>query len=458
MKKHALGQILALCLALASFCLLPAGAAAAEQKLEFRAETCVYSISGERFVRKASPRASLDECGEDEFITLRIWVKNASGEDVTLSKPCVRIDGGEKLCWKGGVIKAGEESGFHVYHVNEHCLTPGLHTAVFYGADKALYTCRFSIGRAWSKEFRFPTEAQAAARPADRRSPYLSTWLINDSKAPYDAYCVDFKSDYIPNGTYSCVFNGYMDFSGAGESYTSVSNKGHISLYGGLQKGTEGKESNFILSFWDIYCTGKDGKETVIRPKRIYPAEETGNDAFTGEGDGAHTLLPYEWKEGRWYRMLLRCGVSPETGNTTVEQWFQDLADGEWTHTCTYDVGLKNCRFQGGVALFSENFVKEYAGEVRSLEFANVRIHTSEGWRGLTRTNNISSRVDETGVLANIYGSWQAGADANSFYMISTGVSGWGRKESTGPLTVKNLESGAPPAPPAEAEGKAAKS
>ena len=81
---------------------------------------------------------------------------------------------------------------------------------------------------------------------------------------------------------------------------------------------------------------------------------------------------------------------------------------------------------------------------MRSLEFTNVRIHTSEGWRDVTSTGPIKSRVDKTGVLADIYGSWEAGADDSTFYMISTGVPGLGRTENTGKLAVQNRESGDP--------------
>ena len=213
-----------------------------------------------------------------------------------------------------------------------------------------------------------------------------------------------------------------------------------------MQQGAEGKESNSILTIWDIYCTDKNGKKTIIHPKRTYTAEKTDIDKLIGgaEGEGSQTLLPYNWQAGRWYRMLLRCGTNEKTGNTTVEQWFQDLTTGDWTHMCTYDIGVKNVCFKGSMALFSENFLKQYAGGVRSLEFTNVRIHTSEGWKDVTSTGYIRSRVDKTGVLGDIYGSWEAGADGNTFYMISTGVPGLGRTENTGKLTVQNRESGDP--------------
>ena len=442
MKKKFVSLLLALVMCLG---LLPAGASAAQSGgLAISFETAIFSISRETFVRTLPEPASQGECGPDEYVTVCPIVKNTSGAAVTLRNVYIRIDGGEELRWaKDITLEPGKSVRLHVYHSNEKYLTPGLHTAALYAGDALLASGRFSIGRDWPEIFKFPSEEQAAARPADRRSPYLSTWLSVDSDVRYDAYCVDFKSDHIPYGTYSAVFNGYMDYSSLKEQYVSVDNNGHISLYGGLQQGAEGKESNSILSFWDIYCTDSAGNTTVIRPKQVYSLNKTDGASFTGEGDGAHTLLPYEWKAGRWYRMLLRCGTNGKTGNTTVEQWFQDLTTGDWTHTCTYDIGVKDSSFIGSAAIFSENFLKQYAGGVRSLEFTNVRIHTDEGWRDVVSTTG-DIYLHTTGSHTNAYGSWEAGADQNTFYYISTGVPGWGRTENTGKLTVQNRESGAP--------------
>lgn len=403
--------------------------------------TAIYSISKETFIRMVPEPASQAECGEDEFVTLIINITNDSSAPVTLSNPYVKIDGGEALGWVDFTMQPGESKILHVYNENPQYLTPGLHTAVFYDSNQPLYSGRFSIGRDWFKVMKLPTKAQIAARSSDERSPYIYTWLSVGYNVRYDAYCVDFKSDYLPSGTYSSVFNGYMDYSSLKNQYTYVDNNGSISLYGGLQRTEEGTIS--ILSFWDIYCTDEAGNTTIIRPVRIYPAEKTDNDFFTGEGDGAHTLLPFEWKAGHWYRMLLLCGISKNTGNTTVDQWFQDLATDEWIHVCTYDTGIKDSCFIGNICFFSENFLRQYAGEVRSLEVANVRIHTDEGWQDVVSTTSGTS-LQTVGVHANAYGSWEAGADENSFYMITTGVSGWGRTENTGAMSIKNIESGSP--------------
>ena len=440
--KRILSLLLSLLLVVG--CGAPAVFAAQSGGLTVSFRTAVYSISKETFVRWTGERASLADCGKDEYVTVCAVISNPSGAAVTLRKPCISIDGGEKLYWGDFTLEAGKSAACHVFYANQKYLTSGLHTAAVYASDKPLGSGHFGIGRDWSKVFKFPTEKQTAARPADQRSPYVCTWLTTGKDVQYDAYCVDFKSDYLPYGTYSSLFSGYLDLSSLKEQYASVESQG-INLYGGLQLGDEGATGNSILSFWDIYCTDKNGKVTTIRPARTYTVEKTDRDGFTGvEGDGSQTLLPYEWKEGRWYRMLLQCGTSQTTGNTTVDQWFQDLTTGKWTRMCTYDLGFKSKGFTGNAALFSENFKKQYAAQVRSLEFTNVRIHTGGGWQTVESTISSGVGIQTSGAHEKAYGSWEAGADGNTFYMISTGVSGWGRQKATEALKIQSRETGSP--------------
>lgn len=413
-------------------------AQAKTEGLAFSSETCVFSCSTDKFIRKASDFSSLDECGEDEFITLLINVKNLGKSDISLSKPCISIDGGKKLYWADTTIKAGTTGYFHVFYSNVKYLTPGLHTAIFYESDKEVYSCRFNIGRKWTADFSIPDKTKLSAASTKERSPYLYSWLSIDKDTRYDAYIVDVKADYLPYGTYCCPANFYMDLSSLKKQYKEVSLDSHISGYAGLQRLDKGEGYCSIMSFWDIECTDAAGKTTTIRAERTYPAEKTSNDTFSGEGTGVHTIRPYDWQAGRWYRMLLICGTSEETGNTTVEQWILDLTTNEWTHACTYDTGVEDSCFVGTSAFFLENFLPKYAGEVRSMEVANVRIHTkSDGqWHDITTTGSIDKSSGS--------GSWQAGADKNAFYMITTGVTGQGRKEGTEKLTIQNIESGDP--------------
>lgn len=292
-------------------------------------------------------------------------------------------------------------------------------------------------GRPWAKSFAFPTDAERAACATDQRSPYVASWLKIGSDTRYDAYCADIKADYLPCGTYCSSANFMLDLSSLKKQYKSVSQDG-ISGYMGLQRLGEGEGYTSILSFWDIFCTDEAGNTIIIRPERIYPAEKTTDDYFYHEGTGSHTIQTYDWQAGRWYRTLLRCGNAEETGNTTIEQWIKDLTEDKWTHICTYDTGIPDSCFIGSSAFFLENFLSEYASEVRSMEIANIRIHTtSDGeWHDVTSTGDITKTSGS--------GSWQAGADAHSFYMITTGVGGKGSGLQPQTLTIQNTENGDP--------------
>ena len=56
------------------------------------------------------------------------------------------------------------------------------------------------------------------------------------------------------------------------------------------------------------------------------------------------------------------------------------------------------------------DFEEEYAGKVRSLEIANVRIHTDTGWKDVHSVWTGIGSSHHTEVLKDAYGSWEAGA------------------------------------------------
>lgn len=177
-KNNARIRILLACLVMALTCAcLNIVALAKTEGLAFSSETCVFSCSEDKFIRKASNFSSLDECGEDEFITLQINVKNPTKSDILLSDPCISIDGGKKLYWADASIKPGKTSSFHVFYSNVKYLTPGLHTAVFYESNEAVYSCRFHIGRKWTADFHIPDKEEMSAVSTNDRSPYLYSWL-----------------------------------------------------------------------------------------------------------------------------------------------------------------------------------------------------------------------------------------------------------------------------------------
>ena len=119
--------------------------------------------------------------------------------------------------------------------------------------------------------------------------------------------------------------------------------------------------------------------------------------------------------------MLLQCGKSPETGNTTVEQWVCDLTSGRWTKLCVYDLGFAGSCFKGDVAFFLENYISSLAGEVRSMEIRNPRICLASNGQWV---NISSAHMSSQGGKPKYEGSYAFGAEGDRFWMITSGVGG----------------------------------
>lgn len=277
----------------------------------------------------------------------------------------------------------------------------------------------FAVPDVWEERLDLPTaeEIETCNSTSTQRSPYIAGWLKNDEAARFTRYSADIKADYLPIATYCSPVNITLDYSSLKDQYTDVWNEGDIGMYAGLQR-READETNVgIMAFWDIYCKDEKGNVITSTPERVYP--ETDEDtSFDGEGEGAHTLIDYDWKPGKWYRMLIQCGTSETNGNTTVEQRVQDLETGEWTYLSKYDLGFKDIAFTGDVAVFLENFNPETSGEIRTMEMKNVRIcpEGSDEWISL----------NEGWFLQNYDypGSYNYGTDEDTFWIITTGVSG----------------------------------
>ena len=237
----------------------------------------------------------------------------------------------------------------------------------------------------WASVFPIPTPGEIAAykNPKNLRSPYLAGWLTQSDTVRFTQYSIDFKSDHAPLGTYCCLGQWFLDTSNLKSTYTNVPD--YALSYGGLQNTTvTGAEERSIFSFWDIDVKDRAGNPVKLRPKIVYPTS-TSADEFGGEGTGARYTSHYQWEESHWYRMLLQCTTDPATGNTLITQWFCDLETMAWTKICTYDTLMKGTFFKGSVAVFLENYLPQYAGQVRSMEIRNVRIFNMDtgSWQDL---------------------------------------------------------------------------
>lgn len=280
----------------------------------------------------------------------------------------------------------------------------------------------------WNKRLAFPTEQDMAARNTEKaRSPYLAGWMQIDPDTKYTQYSIDFRIDNADLGTYCSIANFRLDFEESSllSKYDKVDNNGHISGYCGVQLCESPDDKRAILSIWDTYCYDKSGKVTILKPTLEYAEKSYSkySTEFGNEGEGVHVFADYNWQEGTWYRGLLQIGTSKKTGNSTIMYYLYDIANSKWFHVCTYDLGYSGAKFKGNNCIFLENFNPAYAGSIRNLEVKNAKYYVKGTW------NNIE-KCDVYKQQENTYGSYNFGSDANSLWMITTGVKGINEKPS----------------------------
>lgn len=276
------------------------------------------------------------------------------------------------------------------------------------------------------------------------RSPYLTAWLDTaKGDSCFSGYAIDFKADYLPQQTYCCLATLRLDTTFLGEKYVSVNNGGHYYSYSGFQRTVQPNhpEYNGILSIWDTYCTDKYGKTDTLKASLIYPE---GKEAITynHEGSGVSYHPEYNWKPGKWYRMLVQC-AEKQDANTQLEFWVADLESKVWKKLCVFDMGAPKMQFKGNTAVFLEDWLTETAGEVRSLEVKNAKIYK----RSLGKWVNVYSAYfnDRDNSESICYsGSYQYGHDDTTFWMITTGVPNCAEPQNGMRLFVNYSEEGSP--------------
>ena len=293
--------------------------------------------------------------------------------------------------------------------------------------------------RNWQEIINYPTrrEIEDYNKSSKSRSPYLCAWLDTNIEGNFSQLAIDFKADYLPSGTYCSLANFYLNYGSLKEEDCKISRDTQISGYAGFQRQQNGDVYNSILSLWNVYCEYSNGIKDTIKAKLILPEGEKAIP-FSHEGNGVSYRPNFRWKPRRWYRLLLQCGKSSVTGNTTLEQWAYDLSEKIWNKICVFDLGAPDITFQGRTAVFLENFQIETSGEIRSLEFKNARVFSRE----TNQWVNIESAYISQN--SNYPGSYQYGADETTFWMITCGVPGCASPQDAIKVSVRNEESGSP--------------
>ena len=233
--------------------------------------------------------------------------------------------------------------------------------------------------RNWDEIMRVPSfgEINTINNTNTCKSPYLCAWLKTDIEKGFSQYSVDFKADYLPLQTYCSLASFHIDYSSLMEKYVSVDNGGYVSTYCGFQRINRPNlpEYNGIMSIWDAYCTDYTGKKDTIRATLV-SSLGSGTVEYNHEGHGISCRPEYHWKPGSWYRMLVQCVEAEVGGNTEIWFWIGDLETKIWTKLCEFDLGVPGLKFKGDTAVFLEDWLAETAGEIRTLEFKNIRIYS----------------------------------------------------------------------------------
>lgn len=311
--------------------------------------------------------------------------------------------------------------------------------------------CQKSDYRNWQGIMKFPStiEIEKYNNSCTERSPYLEAWLDTSSEENFTQLSIDFKADYVPSATYCSPINFYIDYSSLLEKYDIVDNGGHISGYGGLQRQIDGTKYNSILSLWDVYCKKKSGETDTIRASLVKPVgAESVN--FNHEGNGVSFRPSYLWEPRKWYRMLIQLGKLETTGNTTLEQWIGDISEKKWNQLCVFDLGASGLKFKNKIAVFLENFDPidpkdsrpRSAGEIRTMEFKNIRVFNSLKQRWVSIYSG--DFYNDEGKTIKKSGSYQYGADNDTFWMITTGVPDCASPQAPVSLEVYKSEIGSP--------------
>lgn len=301
--------------------------------------------------------------------------------------------------------------------------------------------------RRWDEIMRFPSleRINYINKTSRCRSPYLTAWLDTNIEGGFSQYAVDFKADYLPYQTYCSLGNFFIDYSSLRDKYKSVDNGGGISAYCGFQRINKPNSPEYIgiLSIWDAYCVDKSGKKDTIRAKLISSSSGAKEVSYSNEGIGISCRPEYLWQPKKWYRMLVQCAEPQNGGNTKLEFWVGDLETKKWTNLCIFDLGAPGLKFKNSTAVFLEDWLTETAGEIRTLEFKNVRIYSSSKRKWISvKSGYLNNRDNDESLCFS--GSYQYGADNSTFWMITSGVPNCASAQPSKKFSVNIAEEGSP--------------
>jgi hypothetical protein len=158
-------------------------------------------------------------------------------------------------------------------------------------------------------------------------------------------------------------------------------------------------ERRAIFSIWD---TSAKLHPTVTRadPKTIF-------NRFGGEGEGAHTHMLWDWKEGDTFQFLVRKQPGGAPGTTEARYYVYDRGSDKWRHSATITSPNGDKKSEGSVATIGGgglgSFLENFAGKDK--EVPKVALYRL--WLG-TDTDKMKclTRASGDGTWGQLHGAY----------------------------------------------------
>ena len=277
--------------------------------------------------------------------------------------------------------------------------------------------------RNWQQIMPTPSVEQISLAKGSARSPYIAIYHHFPNVNRVLEYAVDLHADHEPKGTYLCPLNWWMDVSALQARYASVYNDytGVPGGYCGFQTLEDGSHV-FIMTVWSTFCRDYAGNVTVFTPTVLYPAGQGRGNTTDAEGSFTHCILPFDWHAGRDYRVLVQQSRSESTGNVVLSTSVCDLQKNEWYLLASFDTGVPDV-YMCSVGGFLENFLTDYAGEVRSMDLRNLKARSADSYQWVN-ADSVQFLLNGSNSPMDYAGSASFGTDGASIWAITSGVSG----------------------------------
>ena len=176
------------------------------------------------------------------------------------------------------------------------------------------------------------------------------------------------------------------------------------------------------MTVWTTFCEDSDGNVTVFTPKVVYPENKGEANRTNAEGSFVQCILPYDWRAGRDYRVLIQQTNAADTGNVVLTSWVYDMTNHRWDELVSFDTGIRDI-YMYSCGGFLENFLTEYTGEVRTMELSNMQARSADTGEWVA-ADYIQFTVNGSLTKLGYIGSCNFDTDGASLWAITSGVSG----------------------------------